>query len=57
MGVRCQEAPHNTVTSIALSLGYRWSHNGLTTHSIGSNNDDYSLCPCIASIWKGYFKT
>ncbi|WP_235598717.1 hypothetical protein, partial [Salmonella enterica] len=27
-GVRCQEAPHHTVTSDALSLGYRWLNNG-----------------------------
>ncbi|HBJ6729697.1 TPA: hypothetical protein LC346_003498 [Salmonella enterica subsp. enterica serovar Kintambo] len=27
-GVRCQEAPHLTVTSDALSLGYRWLNNG-----------------------------
>jgi len=27
-GVRCQEASHLTVTSDALSLGYRWLNNG-----------------------------
>ncbi|MDC9435769.1 hypothetical protein PSM45_18525, partial [Clostridioides difficile] len=27
-GVRCQEAPHPTVASDALSLGYRWLNNG-----------------------------